>query len=176
VERFPSILACLVLAALLSPGSAVAWNEPDAFRGIPWGVSSEQARRICAANGEELGCYENVCKAWGDIGPVRSQITYEFTDDKLTSVILRFQSRDYSAMRNLFTEQYGRPTGESEDQFRTETRPQVTTQTLTWKGGKVVIYLGTILGPIDEGHAMLRLREDLDRAVQEAKEKRRKKE
>jgi hypothetical protein len=106
--------ATFVISAVAS--SAFAFNEPDGFRGLPWGSTEGQMRK---------GMSTAVCKDYprpdrweGDrfcvvelkIGDIPIDTLYAFRGNKFVRVTMEFPSRDFDRLVAIFQERYGVPT------------------------------------------------------------------
>jgi hypothetical protein len=105
------------LATTGSPSAGFAFNEPDGFRGVPWGATEEQMRasvsieRACSdydLGVKQLG--DRYCPALLSIGNVRVRAIYSFRADRLARVGLHFASNDFDRLAEIFVERYGPPT------------------------------------------------------------------
>lgn len=81
VVLVPSIgrLAVVALLALVTP--TLAWDEPDGFRGVPWGASREELRVHVQRAGDTVTCGGRVLGCASphlSIGPVPVRATYVF--------------------------------------------------------------------------------------------------
>jgi hypothetical protein len=161
----------LVLAAALAvmlTGPVLAWDEPDAVRGLTWGASQEDLRRVAKDRGDPaLLCasaapYET-CTTGGDLGSVRVTFHYRFRDDKFVSAALGFPPTDFSRIRAIFVERYGAPTKRREERFETRSRLRATNQVLVWEGRKVMLELRLYGRTLDTGLADITLRGEADR-------------
>jgi hypothetical protein len=126
----------IALLLLLVVASRVgAFNEPDGFRGVPWGATEEQMRssvsieRACSdrpASQRWLG--DRTCPAIFDLAGVTVSATYTFRAGRFVSVFLKFPSKNHERVAEIFSERYGEPT----------TR---TTDSLAWIGTKAMVSL-----------------------------------
>jgi hypothetical protein len=97
--------------------SALAFDEPDGFRGVPWGASEEQTR--AALNSRPCEDYPFEARKAGDryclapmlFGEINVEAMYTFRADRLARVALHFESRDDDRLSAMFVELYGPPTG-----------------------------------------------------------------
>ena len=109
-------LAALALALLLLASPALAWNEPENFRGIPWGATMPQAQgtllKTWPAGVTPPDCSREtgVCSHPGQLGPVEVTYLYSFKEDRFSFAEVRFQTIDYETVRRIFEERYGAPT------------------------------------------------------------------
>jgi hypothetical protein len=103
--------------------SAHAFNEPDGFRGVPWGASEatmRAARQVteCEDLSSELrrmghrGCAENF-----DLGRIPVRANYFFRADRFVRVVLKFPPNHFDRVAAIFIERYGPPTTREQDKL-----------------------------------------------------------
>ena len=171
-------LAVIALLALVTPLTllgtyALAWNEPDGFRGVPWGSSREELRLHFQQAGDDVTC---VATALGcnsprlSIGPVPVRAFYLFTPgaDKFEVALLTFASTHYAALRTIFQERYGAPSNVREKPLQDRTGATVTNETALWVGERVTISLSRYGSKLDQGRAWIGLKAALDRHIEES--------
>jgi hypothetical protein len=163
--------ASLVVVLLLPVGtaSAAAWDEPDNFRGVPWGTSSTEARTLLESSGEKTDCFgRRACvTARAKAGPAPVSITYMFDDDKFTMAMLTFTPTHYEALRTIFSDRYGPSSAIRDEQLKTRMGVAYTNQVATWAGERVVIELRRYGNKVDQGRAVISLKEALDKKREE---------
>jgi hypothetical protein len=140
------ILGALLVLAVVS--SAFAFNEPDGFRGVPWGATEAQMRKAASV----VGCedYARPDRWQGDrncfvefkIGDIAVDSLYVFRGNKFVKVIMRFPSPDFARLVTIFQERYGEPTTKSRDLAE-------------WVGTRVNISVRRYLSQGAEGQASL---------------------
>ena len=162
---FMPIVSALLL--LLAMGSAVGWDQPDRFRGVPWGASLQEARTLLKSKGEEPDCWIDRCHAPASIGPTRPFIEYFFRDNKFTLAILTFLPSEYEALRTIFSDRYGPPTSIEDEEVKTGLGLAYTNQVATWAGARVVIELERYGSTVKYGRGMISLKEFLDKEREE---------
>ena len=137
--RLTVVVAVLSVLGLIS--GVLAFNEPDGFRGVPWGATEEQMR---AAVSIERACddYPNTNKDLGDrycpallrIGDVNVRAIYSFRANRFATVTRYFASDDFGRLAEIFVARYG-PTNQR--------KPDV----LIWMGKTTMVglyhYVGT---------------------------------
>lgn len=160
------ILSAMVVAALSAP--AFAWNEPDSFRGVPWGASSEQAKEILskAAEGKPWQapeCLYNFCTVKAPIGPVGVELTFWFREDRFVWAYITFTPSQYAALRAIFIDRYGPPTSREEETLQNRMGTKFTNEILKWIGPNVEIRLSTYANRFDKGSASLTTKEERER-------------
>jgi hypothetical protein len=113
-----------LLVALWVPSAVLAFNEPDGFRGVPWGATEEQMRssvsieQACSdysSGFKYLG--DRYCPALLSLGTVRVRAVYSFRANRLTRVGIHFASKDFDQLANIFVERYGAPTYRDRDRL-----------------------------------------------------------
>jgi hypothetical protein len=109
--------------------SALAFKEPDGFRGVPWGASEGALRDKlgeASAHGDQwIGCEtypaedrwrgDRYCTGAFPLGNVTVTARYSFRSDRFVRVALVFPSRDFERIAAIFTERYGPPTRRDRD-------------------------------------------------------------
>ena len=153
LARSAALIAAL--GGLGSPSTVLGFNEPDGFRGLPWGATEQQMRsavsivRACEDIREtERWQGHRYCFAQFLIGNVKIDASYAFRDDKFVRVGLHFASQDFENLRAVFVERYGSPTSESRD-------------LAAWNGSATAIALHRRLGSTAKGYASLATQAEL---------------
>jgi hypothetical protein len=165
-------LLAVAASAVVLATPALAWNEPDSFRGVPWGATQEVARDllskregiVCSDNG---GCFTQD----GKVGPVSVGIAYEFGEGKLEAAILSFAPRDYDALLAIFRERYGAPTEVRNESAITMSDGSVVYTNVnpiaTWTGRRVDIVLRRYGLRPERGEATITLKMAVERRRRE---------
>ena len=161
-------LALAMTLIVVAAGTALAWDEPDAVRGLTWGASQEDLRRVAKDRGEPAplcasAAPHETCTTGGEIGSVRATIHYRFRDDKFVSAALGFLPTDFSMIRTIFVERYGEPTKRREERFQTWSRQKAMNPVLVWEGRKVNVELRMYGRTLSTGLAEIVLRSEMDR-------------
>ena len=164
-----ALLVGWLLLLLAIAASPAAWEEPDNFRGVPWGMSMREAQALLESKGEKPDCSSRrFCFTFRtSIGPTLARISYVFEDDKFTSALLTFAPTQYEALRTIFSDRYGPPTSIRDEELKTRMGAAYLNQISTWAGDKVVIRLRRYSSKIDEGSALIALKEALDKRREE---------
>ncbi len=122
----------LMFSILLVPcvgGSAQISSEPDNFRGMKWGITLGETKRMIQEQwtkrreSGEIIVYTELSERYVDerswsllyrdkIGAVPVGIVLYFLDDRFVSAILSFQSKDFDQIDAAFRSRYGKPTVE----------------------------------------------------------------
>jgi hypothetical protein len=146
-----SLVAVLCVLLLFTTGIVLAFNEPDGFRGLPWGASEAQMRKtvnILACEDypkPERWQGERFCAAEFTIGDVQVDAAYVFRGNKFVRVGLSFPAQSFGRVAEIFQERYGPPTTKGRD-------------VLEWSGPNVAISVHRYLGQATRGYAALTTR------------------
>jgi hypothetical protein len=109
-----AVVVAVLFLLLMEVGCVFAFNEPEGFRGVPWGTTEEQMRssvsieRACAdysVASRYLG--DRFCPALLPIGDINVRAIYSFRANRLTRVSLHFASKDFERLAAIFLERYG---------------------------------------------------------------------
>ena len=165
-------LALAMTLVVVAAGTALAWDEPDAVRGLTWGASQEDLRRVAKDRGEPAplcaaAAPHETCTHGAEIGSVRATIHYRFRDDKFVSASLGFLPTDFSLIRTIFVERYGEPTKRREERFQTWSRQKAMNPVVVWEGRRVIIELRMYGRTLSTGLAEIALRSEMDRIESE---------
>ena len=127
-------LATVLCVLLLAVSDAFAFNEPDGFRGVPFGASEAQMRKtVTSAQCEnhtpsDRWIGDRSCVTEFRIGSVAVDAIYYFRGGKFVRVSLHFDPRDFGRLVEIFKARYGAPTASTADN-------------LVWAGEKVNVSL-----------------------------------
>lgn len=171
------IVLASVLLVPLTFVSASAWNEPDGFRGVPWGTNRETVKEQmgltnpnCFMASESTTAY--VCSGTITVGGVEATVGAGFSDaDALISVVLFFESKDFDQMKAAFLERYGKPTSRETPTIQNRMGAKFEQERLLWTGTKVVISLSRYADSIDKGRAVITTAENLRAGGERSREK-----
>jgi hypothetical protein len=128
-------VAVLVLAAAVV-SSTLAFNEPDGFRGIPWGASEEAVRAqmpgLClpSVGGDFFG--EVLCSRSFTIGNVPVDELLSLRSGGFVGVSFSFDPKYFILIEAAFKDRYGNPTGTNNEEGNVRHE---------WRGTKVYILL-----------------------------------
>jgi len=151
-------LAPLVFATLVVVTSASAWNEPDTFRGVPWGASEEAAKEripaTCMSNPNDM-FGERTCSSSFTVGDVPTKALLWFRSGGFVGVTLRFDPKRFYTIEAAFKERYGPPTSTKEDPGKTRGGLEFVNVEHEWQGSKVYISLKKYAGTISESRAVI---------------------
>ena len=118
--RRATLLGALGVFGSLS--AVLAFNEPDGFRGVPWGATEQRMRSsvsieqaCCAYDALVRSLGDRYCPALLSIDNVRVRAIYSFRADRLVRVGLQFDSKDFDRLAESFVAQYGPPTRRDRD-------------------------------------------------------------
>lgn len=112
-------LLLLVLPLIsLSPASALAWNEPEGFRDIPWGTPwTVVVEKLYDPQGwmHRFSCdtqNHRSCSGQLTIGSARASAMIHFGTGEIgmDEIYLTFPADDFALMKAAFVEKYGDPT------------------------------------------------------------------
>jgi hypothetical protein len=137
-------MTLLAVALLLLGSPALAFNEPDSFRGVPWGAAKSEAVSILAAAGEAPTCDgARACRTRETmIGSVPTTVVYQFDeDDRFEAAILTFHPSRHDALRAIFVEQYGPPSRTQQRTTRSKDGRTFVNEIAQWSGERVVVQL-----------------------------------
>jgi len=112
------ILLTLVIAAFLvttvpTNGADSSWQEPEDFRGLKWGASVDEIRKVfpTAQGPFDYGNRIKSFRVGGQrLGDRLVQLDLGFLDDRFSYVYIRFKSDDFQVMRDAFITRYGSAT------------------------------------------------------------------
>lgn len=169
-------LLTFMLMSLLLATPALAWDEPDSFRGVPWGASLLELQTVLQRAGEDVDCKRYVppfggfCMGFGvKIGPAVVNNMYLFSKDgKFESVRMSFQVVHYPSLRAIFEERYGPPTTTRQEEIQNRMGAKFTNEISTWTGERVVISLRRYGSKVTEGRAQISLKSALERDREES--------
>lgn len=147
------MLIILLCAFLLTTSAFAMKNEPEGFRGIPWGAVAPE-KNFAEGNKwglEKAGTAGNLGNTYfrpesGEVSIGKAKITspviYLFHDDYgFAAALIEFEGRvDYNHIRQACIENWGRP--DSDGTKKNEKFGGDTTTSL-WLGEKVIIYLSS---------------------------------
>jgi hypothetical protein len=165
-------IVLVVIAALLLAAPGSAWNEPDSFRGVPWGVSQADALALLQKAGEKVSCYlPSLCNTTQVmIGPVPTQIGYGFgKENKFEMAMLSFIPGHYENMKAIFVERYGAPSSTMQQPVKNRMGATFTNEIAIWAGERVVISLSRFGSKLDESRAVISLKSAVDSGAEEKK-------
>lgn len=143
---------------------AHAFNEPDAFRDVPWGASEEVVRQTLTIQ----TCMETTTPALGD-RLCRTEITIAaipvtayvwFRTGGMTAVDLYFSPDRFALIEAAFVERYGPPTERTTEPFVTRGGLRDTNARNEWVGDKVFIRLSKYVGKITQSGARIQTQAD----------------
>src|SRR6267142_713495 len=118
--RCAVVLAILVLVSGGIASKTLAFNEPEGFRGVPWGTTEEELLARLRIDGAQISCgdyppdghwiAERACNGAFLLDNIRLKATYGFRAGKFTRVFLQFPSNDFNRIAAIFVERYGAST------------------------------------------------------------------
>ena len=145
-RRSVAVAPFLVLAMA---GTVLGFNEPEGFRGVPWGATEKQMRSSVSSPPTcedfpkaERWSGHRYCFTQFPIGDVIVDAMYRFRADKFVRVGLHFAPKDFDRLGAIFVERYGPPTNKSRDAF-------------VWTGATTEISLHRYVGSSSQGYASI---------------------
>jgi len=149
------------------PPGVLGFNEPDGFRGLPWGASEQAAatkidKDFCEAYPDnERFRGDRWCVQAFELGAIRISAIYKFRRNHFVRVDLRFESNRFAEVLSIFVERYGRPTSEQRQMVQNRMGAQFENHIVTWEGPKIVINAQRYGADLNEGSATLQTQEEL---------------
>lgn len=154
-----SLLLCIVsLSAALFLCGSRAWgfNEPEDFKGVKWGASRAETKKIIQSQWDEQGLkpagYSQMFKITdtlplGGLGG-HATVSFEdnigaaknvlfimhFIDDQFSAVELSFYAVFYSAIEGAFVARYGQPDSTVVGEVQNRAGAKFANPTSTWRG------------------------------------------
>jgi hypothetical protein len=163
------LAACLLGLTLLTSVPGHAFNEPDGFRGAPWGASEAEVKEKAA--GSHAACLETpsqyrwladrTCHGEFDLGSVTIKAHYSFRGDRFTGASLTFPAEGFDAVEHTFIQRYGPPTSTEDEPGKTRAGLEFLNRRHMWIGPKIVIRLVRYGDRLTHSSASLRTHEDL---------------
>jgi hypothetical protein len=176
-DRMKPILLTLVIAAFLittvPTNGDSSWQEPEDFRGLKWGASVEEMRKVfrTAAQYRDIG---NRIKLFFDlqrIGDRLVELDLGFLDDRFSHASISFKSDDFVVMRDAFITRYGPAHSTTEQTLQNRAGAEFVNPILTWKGPTLTIRIQKYAGTLTDGSADLGKHEFTDELVRIYKQK-----
>lgn len=159
--RLRTALALALTAALLVANAdwLGAWNEPNDFRGVPWGGPPEDLHRLLPVEGclwvpetQPNGAVRYGLQGCMPDWPARRQLQrigdvslyglgFTYLQGRLGVVGFGFETGDYSKLRAAFTERYGLPTKTDSRHYTNSFGAIFEEEQLEWRGKAVTVSL-----------------------------------
>ena len=161
------LISFALTIVLLAGGSALAFNEPDGFRGVPWGASEDALRdklgeasapgvlwdKCDASSPAQRWLADRFCTGAFPLGGKSVDARYMFRDNRFVAVTLTFPSTDFDYLAAIFNERFGAPTS--------STLAPPDQQINRWQGERITITIQRYdPGAYRRGGASLGLRTD----------------
>jgi hypothetical protein len=172
----------LGLSLILLAAPALAFQEPDAFRGIKWETPFTEAKALIDRE-QGAACTEGItartCSAQITIGTIPASVVYYFTqgEDRFFMATLTFEPTRYAALGEIFVERYGAPTNRQTTDRRNPSGRLFINEISTWVGERVAVDIRRYGSTLDDGRATIGLkaaiernREELQKALKKAKD------
>jgi hypothetical protein len=179
------VALALALALHLPPSDALAFYEPDGFRGIRWGTSLAEAeemlkalhaKRVLVGDGPVCDSAQtsgrpagsSVCVANTDIESVRVKLYFEFFEDRFVAVTVLSTPTSYDTLKRGFIARYGSPT-RAEKRNKIGPFTEYTSEEVLWEGPLVQIKLSQYVGGLTFTVAVIALRSEIARQAAQQK-------
>ncbi len=125
-----AIVGSIVLVIALMTLTAIA-QEPTAFRGVPWGATQKEAKKLLRFEYcEKTGCLSHFKLGSADI---ESIMTFD-AGDRFVSTTGSFASGDYLTVKQAFTDKYGPPTRVESSMVSNALGAKFEQESLIWEG------------------------------------------
>ncbi len=136
----------LTIVLVAMPAIAEAWNEPDGFRGLPWGTRESRIRLESGWAGcddlRDRSMADRVCVVRSELGPAEIRaFLFLRQAEGLQSVFFTFDPTHYDAVRAIFLERYGEPTRRLPGRVRNLYGVERDTEELQWIGQRASVSL-----------------------------------
>jgi hypothetical protein len=116
-----SVRLLSVVALVLGP-AAHAFNEPEGFKGLKWGMSPDEAIKVIQeqtpapkSGGQEFGS-QVLYEDWVATAEVKIMLQFsnytagELHPLRLDEIFLKFKATDFPVIQEVFIRRYGKPT------------------------------------------------------------------
>ena len=129
------------------------WNQqPDSFRGIPWGATEKEAKKItnlgtCLSSRTK----ERNCSLMFKLGSVEMEAFLSFQATGFVSVSGSFDSSSYQTVKSAFIEKYGTPTTTQTKTVQNRMNAQFEQEQMEWSGSAAHIVLSRFGSKLTEG-------------------------
>jgi len=180
----PMLLAILLSSsvptpppALPSPTPTPSWDEPSAYKKIPFGLPyAEMEGRIlltgCRPSTREHESGRRTCDGNGfQANGAAVEDVFFFQDDLFVGVALTFASDDYERLRDVFQLKYGEPSRLETTRITTREGTRFDNETLNWDGRKASVSIQRYGDSLDKGAASIFLNSYLEAREKERLEK-----
>jgi hypothetical protein len=142
----------IIAASTLSIGFAQTWTqEPTNFRGVPWGATEKEAKKIVDLNCVNIrqnhrGCVSPFQLNGHEITPV-----FMFLNGKLGGVSGRFKVEAYPDLRTAFVDKYGAPSSTERSTVQNKMGASFEQESLVWDGPTIYIHLTRLSDTVTNG-------------------------
>jgi hypothetical protein len=157
--------------------SALAFKEPDDFRGVPWGATEKALRDKlgeASAHGFE-GCQtyspedrwlgNRYCLGAFPLAGIPVDAVYSFRANRFVRVNLTFPAQDFDRLAAIFVERYGPPTSSTRERYKTKGGAEAVNEILKWSGPRIAISLERYGSRITNGSARIVTRSELEESA-----------
>jgi len=164
-----TILAILAISAVAS--RTLAFNEPDGFRGVPWGATEDQLREKISVGScsdyprDKHWIAERSCSGGFRLADLYVEPIYSFRGARFVRVTFAFPSSDFDRIAAIFIERYDSPTSDTTRPFKTQGGLESTNRILLWLGPVTSITLERFGTRITEGFASIATRAELEESA-----------
>ena len=163
--HLPLILLCLLLLAV----PATAWNEPETFRGVPWGAAEDamkgQISATCTASPTSGFFGERTCSSSFTVGDVPTKALLWFRQGGFAGVTFTFDPKSFFTIESAFKERYGPPTSTKEESGKSRGGLEFTNVEHEWQGTKVYISLKKYAGKTTDSRALIQTTSEREEQV-----------
>ena len=175
-----AVISAVVLALVGGiVSSALAFKEPDGFRGVPWGATEDALRdKLGEASAHGVlftGCEnyppeqrwmgDRSCSGAFPLADITIHAIYAFRANRFVGVTLMFSSRDFEQVVALFIERYGPPTSSARESYKTQGGLEATNQIHRWTSPKIAIMLRRYGSHNSDGMGTITTRTELEESA-----------
>ena len=146
----------LVVCAQTPSAPKTKWNqEPTAFRGIPWGTSEKEAKKLVPM----VFCNTSQCIAPFSLGSVNVSTYLSFIKDRFVAVTASFKADGYETVKMAFMDKYGPPTSTANSTVQNRLNATLQQEELKWDGKTVYIELRRLGTDLTQGTFVIETQE-----------------
>ena len=176
--------------------AALAFEEPDNFRGIKWGASPAEARQVIREQWEKRGVQPKpygryvLYRFYPDdgrltvpesgldwfgfrdlLGDADVRFTMKFLNNRFVHAEMEFDSGFLSIIQDAFEARYGPPTSKKDEEIQNRAGARFINRVLSWSGPTVSIRLEKYSGTVTNGRAWITQQPYVDYLREEQKKK-----
>jgi hypothetical protein len=137
------MLAMGLVCSISAANDQEVTKEPLSFRGLLWRTPLDEAMKRESLFGK-CGTVQQftACDDYGfAIGDVPVHNRFFFTHDGFAGAVMRFDSKGYEFVRDVFVKKYGTPTSISHETVKNLTGAEFTNETNAWSFSGTAVYL-----------------------------------